>query len=344
MRNTKKLTFTLSALLSASICLSGCANKPETTEVDGVKVAQSTQETPLSEESSQKHSATLADFPTHLSWDLQKEDNHLHIDADVIVPEGMTTLYTGTVEMEPWAEEKKQKITEQFQKAGLIPNDGIIEFFPMEESQISLIYNNDTLLTEEKNGVLAKSDKNSTNLSKEKICKIFNDLGFSVTLDPLIAKGEEWDGTAYDFTQFYENLPVSKGFPTTGINEIIEVNGTVSIYNEDMFSLNVYNLFQVVDREAYDTFADIDTIQSSLQRAVDNYEIVFSKGITCLQIRLEYLLKNTGTKIQLIPVWNFIFDLDEYYRYLDEHPKEREKLSMSNLCINALDGSVAYAV
>lgn len=45
----------------------------------------------------------------------------------------------------------------------------------------------------------------------------------------------------------------------------------------------------------------------------------------------------------MLPVWNVEFDKDSYYYALEENPDSNETISMMNLCINALDGSIVYA-
>ena len=90
--------------------------------------------------------------------------------------------------------------------------------------------------------------------------------------------------------------------------------------------------------------AALEQIKSSLQKAVDDSEIIFSDQLKAVRMELVYLAQKEGKNVSVIPVWNFIFDTDSYYQYLEKHPDENGTTSMMNLCINAVNGTIAYAM
>ena len=326
--------------------LTGCVQEPQTTEVDGVEIAKSIQKSVQVHNNGKfvpkdESKETLKLFPEHITCDLKKEENYLRIDAEIIIPNRKATLYTGSVKIETLEKKKLQVITEKLQQAGLIPTNKELESFQVMETY-SLYYGNEQLLSLEKTENLGQNRKPSEE-QVENLRDIFKECGFIITLAPQIMNSELWDGRTYELTQMVENIPVANGFPATENNEIMETGGIVSMDQKELINLDLYNLFSVTKMEECTDLVGTDIIQKSLKKAVDTYEIVFSEGIKATGMKLEYLLKNIDGEIRLIPVWNFEFDMDSYYEYLEKNPKEREKFSMSNLCVNALDGSVIYA-
>ena len=303
--------------------LTGCVQEPQTTEMDGVEIAKSIQDSvPISnnrelvpkDERKKKYGnkeskETLKLFPEHITCDFKKEENHLHIDAEIIIPNRKATLYTGSVKIETWEKKKLQVITEKFQQAGLIPTNKELESFQVMETYTSLYYGNEQLLSLEKTENLDQNQKPSEE-QVENLRDVFKECGFIITLTPQIMNSEPWDGRTYELTQMVENIPVANGFPATENNEIVETGGIASMDQKELINLDLYNLFSVTKMEACTDLVGTDIIQKSLKKAVDTYEIVFSEGIKATRMKLEYLLKNTGGEIRLIPVWNFEFDVD----------------------------------
>lgn len=94
--------------------------------------------------------------------------------------------------------------------------------------------------------------------------------------------------------------------------------------------------------------ASAEVIAASLQAAIDNGELQFSKDMKAISMTLEYRVVGEIDNMHLLPVWNVKFDTNAYYNERKKAGKngslnEEEPLSMSVLCINALDGSIAFA-
>lgn len=343
----QKIAF-LMALLGIGFAMSGCVKAPNSKEIDGVEVVERVKKQEQTTADAKKTNMktpdiVLKNMPEHVQWELTNGDNQLLIDAEVIVPKNAVTLYTGTVEMEEWNEENRNRLTNALMDAGYIGEDAEIEVQKQDDVWTSLYCFDEGLVTKEKQGILQDKNGKENEECLDHICSILEKEDLFLDVEPVSWKGEEGNNF-YEFRQIFEKLPVMNDFPTTGINDVIKPGGNISIYEGQVISFDLWNLFRVIDKQKCENLAVPEKIRISLQNAIDSYEISFSREICAVKMELGYLLKRSEDKIKLIPVWNFNFDLDSYYDFLDEHPEEREKMTMVNLCVNAIDGSVEYAI
>lgn len=344
-------------ILASSLVLSGCAQTPESTVVDGVKIAKSKDE--LSSDDADKKkgeedipkvqsvSEVLESFPQRYTNEFSNGNNQLTVDADIIVPDVDEKFYCGKVEMEQWDEEKTQDFTQKLLEANLITEDYPIEVFHEDRGTIplvSLAYANNVLSAWEKSGESVGADKNSSSEQRELFCAIFSDYGISIGLEPYSYDSENDGENSYNICQIYEGVQVASGFPATDANEVIPPGGNISFSEAGIIDFNIFGMVTVTEREVCQNLSTMEEISTSLQKAVDNYEILFSEKLKAVRFELEYLIKSESGQILMIPVWNVTFDVEGYYQFLDENPDERENSTMMNLCINAIDGSIAYAM
>lgn len=353
MRYLKGICSIILPVLALSI--SGCTKPSESTAIDGIKVTKSmnkmeNNKTEINSNSNDQKSSVetvLEGFPRHVFWEFENEENHLYIDAEVAVPDSNTVIYTGKAEMEAWTEEKKLEVTKKLLEEGLISEKYQVDVYREEESfppLVSLCYTDDILASQEKSGTISEKSDEDNKARKKLFCSIFEKVGFQIKLEPNVFPGETWDQNSYKVTQLWQNLPIARGFPTTGINDIVHTGGRLDFAEEKIIFFDIVNLLNIKEKKICNTLADPDTIKQSLQKAVDTYEVMFSKGIKGVRMELEYLTKVQNNQIELLPVWRVYFDEEGYYQFLEENPDERENLSMMYLCINAVDGSIVYGI
>lgn len=166
----------------------------------------------------------------------------------------------------------------------------------------------------------------------------------TVALQPYQYSGEEWDRCTYSIHQTLEGMVVESDFPATVENKIVNTGGQVTFGENQISSFDMTGLIDVKNKEECSEMASVEQIKSSLQKAVNDSEIIFSEQLKAVRMELVYLAQKEGERVSVIPVWNFVFDTDSYYQYLEKHPGENGMTSMLNLCINVVDGRIAYAM
>ena len=334
-----------------TLTMTGCTKPPESTEIDGVIVAQSAKESENSNTNEFTGNAdvkkVLEEFPSHVSWKFENGDNCLYIDADVVIPDNLYEVYTATADVETWSDEKRKSIWDEFLKERIVSELYPTDVYREEENipaSISLYYTDEELLGQDKSSEFSKKSGEESNVQEKLFCRILEKAGFQIRLEPNTIPGEPWNRYSYNIIQLWQNLPIASGFPTTGMNDIVRTGGNLDLGEEQIIFFDLSNMLNIKEKEICEAFADTDRIQQSLQKAVDAYEIMFSKGIKGVRIELQYLAKVQNQQIVLTPVWRVYFDEEGYYQFLEDNPEERERMSMMCLCISAIDGSIAYGI
>ena len=287
----------------------------------------------------------LQSFPEHIIGKFlnQAGDNCLFIDADIVIPDELEKLYIMEGQMKQWSTEDIQTLTAQLLEKKLITEEYSIQTYTDEQERdtVSLGYANERLLAQK------KSDENGKEVSHKQLedfISVWKVKEGAVVLQPYQYSGEEWDRCTYSIHQTLEGMTVESDFPATVENKIVNTGGQVTFGENQISSFDMTGLIDVQNKEECSEMASVEQIKSSLQKAVNDSEIIFSEQLKAVRMELVYLAQKEGERVSVIPVWNFVFDTDSYYQYLEKHPDENGMTSMLNLCINAVDGRIAYAM
>ena len=342
-------------LLIAAV-LVGCAKHPASETIDGVKISQPTKDLSGEEsitetedsENKMDVQSCLPFFPEHITekFSNQAGDSCLSMDADIVIPDKLEKLYIMEGQMKQWSTEDIQTLTAQLLEKKLITEEYSIQTYTddQERDAVSLGYANERLLAQEKQGEADEKGKEVSHKQLEDFVSVWKVKEGAVALQPYQYSGEAWDRCTYSIHQTLEGMTVESDFPATVEKKIVNTGGKVTFIQNRISSFDMTGLINIENKEECDEMALPDQIKHSLQIAIDNYEIIFSEQLKAIRMELVYLAQKEGENVSVIPVWNFIFDTDSYYQYLEKHPDENGTTSMMNLCINAVNGTIAYAM
>ena len=290
----------------------------------------------------------LQSFPEHITgkFSNQAGDSCLFVDADIVIPDKLEKLYIMEGQMKQWSTEDIQTLTAQLLEKKLITEEYSIQTYTDEQERdtVSLGYANERLLSQEKQGEADEKGKEVSHKQLEDFVSVWKVKEGAVALQPYQYSGEAWDRCTYSIHQTLEGMVVESDFPATVENKIVNTGGQVTFGENQISSFDMTGLIDVQNKEECSEMASVEQIKSSLQKAVNDSEIIFSEQLKAVRMELVYLAQKEGERVSVIPVWNFVFDTDSYYQYLEKHPGENGMTSMLNLCINIVDGRIAYAM
>ncbi len=348
----------MATVLSIVLILAGCAKHPASKNIDGVKAAESTKDDAEHEQENEKVKMEtevvsvqniLQSFPTHISEEFlnQTNDNCLVVETDVVIPKEIEKLYSGEGHLKQWSQDDIEVLTRQLLEKGLISGEYSVQTYTDEQESdavTSISYIDEKMYAQEKQGELEVNEEEVFDKQAEDFCAIWKENGISIVLKPYQYDKEAWDNCTYYICQAIEGVTMEADFPATGTNEIVRPGGKITFGGNGIVSFDIAGFIDIENKTECDGLVSANVIKTSLKKAVDHYEIVFSSQLKAVKLELVYLAKREDQKISVIPVWNVIFDTGSYYQYIEEHPDEVGITSMMNLCINATDGSIAYAM
>ncbi|MDO4273541.1 MAG: hypothetical protein Q4D16_07725 [Eubacteriales bacterium] len=350
----KGITYLVPYCVIAAMMLSACEKAPENTVKDGALVSESTDNKVKSaNDSNAKERERLSpqeilqSFPSHYTKEFSAGTNCLCVDADIVIPAQDIKLYQADVLLDPWSEEQVRVVSAKLEEAGLLSGSELPEAFDYT-SQVPLVgitYSNSDLSKQEKSGTLQGGQEEEFSQYLEDFCRIFAASGLPVRAEPQNDMEGNWDGRTYSLAATFEEIPLAAGFPATGTGRIINefTGGSVTFSEDGIVDFFMNEKFNFTNQEECKSLASMETIANTLQAALDSAELIFSRDLKAVKLSLEYLIVSESEHLQMIPVWNVTFDVDAYYHALEESTDQEQKMSMMNLCINAVDGSVAYA-
>lgn len=349
----KRIRHIVPYCLLLAVILTSCEKPPDSTMKDGTLISEPTNEklqTAANSKGVEKELSspqeTLQSFPDHYTKEFSSGTNGLYVDADIVIPEQGIKVYQANVSLSPWTKNQVETFSGKLEEMKLLSGNDLPEAFD-QTSQVPLVgitYSNPELLMEDKSGTLQDEQINGYSEQQEKFCLALEACGLSVKLEPFTGIEGNWDGRSFSVAPLFEKLPLATGFPTTGTGRIINefIGGSVTFSEEGIVDFFVNGKFNFTNREECKSLASMEIIENTIQTALDSKELIFSKDLKATSFSFEYLIVNESETLQMIPVWNVKFDVDAYYQSLEEN--RDQAISMMNLCINAVDGSVAYAI
>lgn len=343
-------------MLLISNCLffmgAGCEKAPKSTLENGVLKADTKNSFGQSENTARNNSTyTLDDIAaqlsSHYTKEFSSENNCLYFDADVEIPDHTIDIYRSEVVINPWSETEVTDLFDDLKRENMVTGDELPESYEDTSSQIRLAgidYSNIELEKQNKSDNIDEQDKEGTKKKAEKFSDIMTKAGVPIVTKPLEVMEDGWDGRSFWTIPVFQGVEFATGFPTTGtckiLNEVLQ--GTVSFLDGEIINFHINERFQCIDSEVCQSFASWEDIEKIIEKAIASRELIFSKKLKATRISLKYIILN-NEKLQMLPVWNVEFDKDSYYHALEENSDSNETISMMNLCINALDGSIVYA-
>lgn len=340
-----------------SFALTACEKAPESTVKNGVLMSEKANEQgepakadtePAGQQSVQE---ILQSFPEHFTKEFSYGTNCLNVDADVVIPKGDIKIYEADAAQAPWTEAEIESLSADLVKAQLTSADRPLKSSDILQNipYVGITYYNEGIPDSDKaegSGEAAEAQGIDYSPKMESFCQVWNAQEWKIKAEPKRLWDGSFDGTTFSVIPMYEGIPIATEFPTTG-TEIIEnegIGGWVRFAENQVIEFNILGKYSFDNRAECNTLASLDTIAASLQAAIESSDIMFSREMRAVKLSLEYLLTREDDTIRLLPVWNVGFDLEYYHDKLAESQNEVQLISMSTLCINAIDGSVAYAV